>query len=83
MHVIAVCPGFTRTEFHDRAEMETETIPSWMWLDVNRVVIKSLKDFDARKPVSVAGNQYKVLAFVAQYLPRPLVRIISNVERKR
>ncbi len=83
VHVIAVCPGFTRTEFHERANMETETIPRWMWLDVNHVVEKSLRDFAKRRPVSVAGTQYKVLALVAQYLPRPFVRVISNVERKR
>jgi len=83
VHVIAVCPGFTHTEFHERASMETQTIPAWMWLDVNHVVSKSLQDFAKRRPVSVAGAQYKVLSLVAQYLPRPLVRVISNVERKR
>ena len=83
VHVLAVCPGFTRTEFQQRAGMETETIPKWMWLDVQHVVKKSLRDFGAQRPVSVAGTQYKALSLVAQYLPRPFVRKLSQMERKR
>lgn len=82
VHVMALCPGYTRTEFHERAEMKTETIPNWMWLDVDDVVAKALKDFAKAKPVSVPGFQYKVLATIAQYLPRPLVRSISVVSRR-
>jgi len=81
VHVMALCPGYTRTEFHQRANMHISTIPNWMWLDVDRVVEKALKDFFANKPVSVPGIQYKFLSFVAQYLPRPLVRVISNQSR--
>lgn len=81
-HVMALCPGYTRTEFHGRANMETSTIPNWMWLDVDKVVAKALKDFQAGKTISLPGLQYKGLGAVAQYLPRPLVRRISNFGRK-
>jgi short-subunit dehydrogenase len=81
VHVMALCPGYTRTEFHQRANMQTSTIPNWMWLDVDRVVEKALKDFFANKPVSVPGLQYKFLSLVAKYLPRPIVRKISNQSR--
>ncbi len=83
VHVMALCPGYTRTEFHQRASMEVNTIPNWMWLEVNSVVKTSLKHFSSGKAVSVPGMQYKVLGLVAQYLPRPLVRKISNVSRSR
>jgi enolase len=46
VHVMALCPGYTRTEFHSRANMDTVTIPNWMWLDVVVVVAKSFKDFE-------------------------------------
>lgn len=81
VHVMALCPGFTRTEFHERAQMQTSTIPDWMWLDVDTVVEKALKDFAKSKTVSVPGLQYKILGIVAQYLPRPLVRSISVLSR--
>lgn len=82
VHVMALCPGFTKTEFHSRANMETESIPNWMWLDVTKVVEKALKDFAKQKPISVPGIQYKILSLVAQYLPRPAVRKISIASRR-
>ena len=82
VHVMALCPGFTRTEFHSRANMETQTIPNWMWLDVDKVVAKALSDFEKQKPISVPGLQYKVLSLVAQYFPRPVVRRISIASRR-
>ena len=77
IHVMALCPGFTRTEFQDRAGMQTDTIPNWMWLETKSVVATALRDFEKGRAVSVPGIQYKVLALVAQYLPRPLVRNLS------
>jgi short-subunit dehydrogenase len=81
VHVLALCPGYTRTEFHSRANMDTQTIPNWMWLDVDAVVAKSLKDFANGKVISVPGMQYKILSLIAQYLPRPLVRKLSVASR--
>ena len=77
VHVTAVCPGYTHTEFHQRANMEMDGIPEWMWLDTQQVVDTALKDVRRGKPISVAGRQYKVLSLAAQYLPRPLVRSIG------
>ena len=81
VHVLALCPGYTRTEFHSRANMDTQTIPNWMWLDVDAVVAKSLRDFEKGKPISVPGLQYKFLSLIAQYLPRPIVRKLSVASR--
>jgi len=83
VHVMALCPGFTRTEFHDRASMETATIPEWMWLEVDAVVKEALTDFAGRHAISVPGMQYKSLGLVAQYLPRPLVRKLSVMQGRR
>ena len=78
VHVTAVCPGYTRTEFHQRASMNMSAIPDWMWLDTDAVVDKALKDVRMGKSVSVAGHQYRVLSLAAQYLPRPLVRAVGS-----
>ncbi len=83
VHVMALCPGFTRTEFHTRAQMDIDTIPNWMWLEVREVVKTALSDFQASRPVSVPGVQYKALGLAAQYLPRPLVRVISVMQGRR
>ena len=78
VHVTAVCPGYTRTEFHQRASMNMSAIPDWMWLDTDAVVDKALKDVRKGKSVSVAGHHYRVLSLAAQYLPRPLVRAVGS-----
>lgn len=74
----AVCPGFVRTEFHDRGGMEMSGVPGWMWLDVDAVVHRALRDSDRGKTVSVAGTQYRLLSLAAQYLPRPVVRRVTG-----
>ena len=76
--VTAVCPGYTHTEFHQRAGMDVGSVPEWMWLDVDDVVDTALTDARKGKPVSVAGRQYKALALATQYLPRPLVRYAAS-----
>ena len=82
--ICALCPGFTRTEFHQRGKMKMGGLPNFMWLDADKLVAKSWKDAQRNKPVSVPGWQYKTLVFIAQYAPRPLVRKIGiNVRRKQ
>ena len=77
--VTALCPGFTHTEFHQRAEMDVDHLPDWLWLDAPDVVRSALADFRRGKPISVPGAQYKALSTVARYLPRPIVRRVSGV----
>ena len=82
--VSALCPGFTRTEFHERGKMRMSGLPNFMWLDADKLVAKSWKDANRNRSVSVPGLQYKILAIIAQYAPRPLVRKIGiNVRRKQ
>lgn len=77
--VTALCPGFTHTEFHQRAEMDVDHLPDWLWLDAPDVVRAALADFGHGRPVSVPGAQYKALSTLARYLPRPIVRRASGV----
>ncbi|MGA8987854.1 SDR family NAD(P)-dependent oxidoreductase [Aeromicrobium sp.] len=71
--VQALCPGFVRTEFHQRGEMDVSGVPRWMWLKADKVVAASLKDLDKGKTVSIPSLRYQVLATLAQYLPTSLV----------
>lgn len=78
---VAVCPGFTRTEFHQRAGMEMESVSDWMWLNVDDVVNQALRDARAGRVISVAGSQYKALSTLLRVLPRPLVRKATGVRQ--
>ncbi|MEY2990278.1 MAG: hypothetical protein RLZZ163_1194 [Actinomycetota bacterium] len=78
---VAVCPGFTHTEFHQRAGMEMDAVSGWMWLDVEGVVSQALRDARAGRVISVAGTQYKALSSLLRVLPRPLVRRATGVRQ--
>jgi short-subunit dehydrogenase len=70
----AVCPGFTRTEFHERAEMDVSVFPDWVWLDSRRVARDGLRTARAGRSVSVPSKRYSALALAVQFTPRPLLR---------
>jgi short-subunit dehydrogenase len=74
--VTAICPGFTRTEFHDRASADMSRVPRRMWLEASAVVAEGLADAARGKPVSVPSPQYKTLVTAARTMPRPLLRRI-------
>lgn len=73
----AVCPGFVRTEFHQRAGIEMSSIPGLMWLTVDDVVAESLADVAKGKVISIPGVQYKVLTSTGRMIPRGLVRALN------
>jgi short-subunit dehydrogenase len=82
--VSALCPGFTRTEFHERGRMKMGGLPKFMWLNADKLVAQSWKDALANKPVSIPGWQYKLLVGVISTLPRRFVRQIGmNVRKKQ
>ncbi|MDA0252253.1 MAG: SDR family oxidoreductase [Actinomycetota bacterium] len=76
--VHAVCPGFVRTEFHQRAGIEMASIPAPLWLTVDDVVSESLADIAKGKVVSIPGPQYKVLTSAGRLVPRGLVRAFTK-----
>lgn len=76
--VTALCPGFTHTEFHDRAGLDMSKLPEFAWLDAPRLVRDALADVDNGKVVSVPGLQYKAAVAALRIIPRPLIRARSR-----
>jgi short-subunit dehydrogenase len=84
VRAIALCPGFVRTEFHQRAGIDVGARRGPFWLDADRVVAECLCDLVKGKVVSVPSRQYKVMVAALDVLPRALVRRITvAVERGR
>jgi short-subunit dehydrogenase len=81
--VNALCPGFTRTEFHERGRMKMKGLPEFMWLDSDQLVARSWSDAQGGKAVSIPGWQYKLLVGFISILPRAIVRSIGMNLRKR
>ncbi|MEU9185218.1 SDR family oxidoreductase [Streptomyces sp. NPDC048484] len=78
VRLMAMCPGFVRTEFHERAGMGTDNIPGWMWLDADKVVAAGLADLARGRSLSIPDTRYKVLAGLTKVAPRGLASGISS-----
>ena len=82
--ISALCPGFTRTEFHARGRMKMTALPKFMWLDSDKIVSKSWKYAKANRVICIPGWQYKILSAIARNAPRPIVRKVGmNVRKKQ
>jgi short-subunit dehydrogenase len=81
--VCALCPGFTRTEFHQRGRMSMNGLPNFMWLNSDALVAQSWRDAMKGKAISVPGWQYKVLVILIKALPRSIVRKLGMNVRVR
>ena len=79
VQVQALCPGFVRTEFHERAGIAMSSIPKFMYLDVEQVVGSSLADLDNGKVLSVPGLQYKSLTTISRLVPRTIARRAASM----
>jgi short-subunit dehydrogenase len=83
VRVLALCPGFTRTEFHQRAGQDMGATPTWLWLEAPRVVDAALRDLRRGVVVSVPGVQYKALVGLARHVPATTLRRVSRLVRGR
>jgi short-subunit dehydrogenase len=81
--ISALCPGFTRTEFHQRGRMKMAGLPNFMWLNSDFLVAKAWKDAVSGKPVSIPGWQYKALVGLISLVPRAMVRRLGMNLRVR
>ncbi len=82
VRVMALLPGFTGTEFHERMEVSRDSAPRWMWLDVDRLVREALEDLERGRTISIPSKRYKALAALARYTPRTVQVRLQSLGRK-
>ncbi|MBG0817282.1 SDR family oxidoreductase [Planomonospora sp. ID82291] len=78
VRVMALCPGFVRTEFHERAAMNVSGIPGILWLSADDVVGEAMRDLARGRRVSVPDLRYKAIVAVGRLLPTGLTSRISR-----
>jgi short-subunit dehydrogenase len=80
--VTVLCPGFVRTEFHQRMDVGRDSAPSFLWLDPDFVVQRALADLDAGKVFSIPSARYRAIVGTARYLPSGVLQRFQRVGRK-
>lgn len=73
----ALCPGWVRTEFHDRASIRTSSIPKSLWVDIHTTVETGLRDAARGKVISIPTVRFRILIWLARHAPRRTIRSIS------
>jgi hypothetical protein len=80
--VTALCPGFTKTEFHERMGVGRGSAPDFMWLDADDLVATALKDFEKGKTFSIPSAQYKAITTMARVVPSGVLQRFQGLGRK-
>ena len=63
VNVLALCPGFTHTDFHQSEELAKmkQGMPAFLWYDVDVVVREGLAALERGRSVYVSGRLYRYL----------------------
>jgi len=79
VHVTALCPGFTYSEFHDvngtRDQVSAST-PRWLWMGSDEVAAAGYAAVEANRAVCVPGVANKALAALCKLMPDDLALAI-------
>ena len=85
VHVTALCPGYTRSEFHDvnGARKAMDRLPDFMWLSAEQVAQAGYEAAEANRAVCVPGGVYKFLAGLAKITPDDWIMAGARSRRRR
>lgn len=74
VRIQALCPGFTRTEFQQRAGIDAARVPNLAWMEADAVVDAALAALNAGDVICVPGLTNRVVSTLTGVLPRSLSR---------
>ncbi len=83
VRVMALCPGYVRTEFHDRAGIDVSGRPGLLWLDADALVVHALRDLRRGRRVSVPSLRYKAVVAALRHLPHQALQAVARDRRGR
>ncbi len=77
VRIQALCPGLTRTEFHDALRMDRSKIPSFLWMSPESVVDASLRALKRNRLFVIPGRHYRFFLGLYRWFPQSLKHFIS------
>ncbi|MDQ1519467.1 MAG: uncharacterized protein QOI55_540 [Actinomycetota bacterium] len=78
VNLTVLCPGFTRTEFQERADYDAGSVPRFMWQDADEVAEAALASLKKNRAVCVPGALNRVTATLSAMAPHALSRRVSG-----
>ena len=76
--VTDLLPGWVHTEFHQRAELRSSSIPGFLWLDAEYLVERCLRDVEGGRVLSIPSIRFQVLGWFTRHLPSATMRAVSR-----
>lgn len=85
IHVSALCPGFTYSEFHDVTQTrdKMDKLPDFMWLTSEEVVCQGIAAVERGDAVYIPGKVNRLIKSVVQLMPDKLAMAISARQATR
>ncbi|MDR2896241.1 MAG: SDR family NAD(P)-dependent oxidoreductase [Propionibacteriaceae bacterium] len=76
--VMALLPGWVKTEFHSRAGVKAHNLPDFVWVDVDQLVHQALRDLDSGRVLSVPTARWAFAVWLGHVAPRRAIRAVSR-----
>jgi short-subunit dehydrogenase len=76
--VMALLPGWVKTEFHTRGHVKAHSLPGFVWLDMDQLVREALEDLRAGKVLCVPSKKWAFAVWVGHHAPRSAIRWASR-----
>ncbi len=85
VHVCAVCPGFTYSEFHDvtGTRDKVSQLPKWMWMDAATVARQGVDAVMAGRTTVINGRANTMISMMFKYLPDWAANALARRQGKR
>ena len=81
--VTVLCPGFTHTEFQERANVPAASVPGFMWQEAPEVAAAGLDGVAKNRAVVIPGTMNKVMGNFSAITPHAITRRLGGAVLKR
>lgn len=83
INLTTLCPGFTRTEFQERAGVARDAVPSFLWQEAEAVAKEGLLGLKNNKSLVIPGVHNKVAYWALKMTPSSVVKAAAKVVTSR
>jgi uncharacterized protein len=84
VHVTALCPGFTLSEFHDvtGTRDQIDKLPRWLVMDAKTVARQGYEAVMTGMPIYINGRVYRTIAVLVRFVPLSIVTAVGRLVGK-